>query len=138
MTDVLFRVEKKTAATSMKKPMKKVTGSTRGDVLFAFDRSDINEVAAKELIELSIFLNENKGKRVVLAGHTDSMGSEEYNMKLSQRRAESARTYLHEKMGIDKNRITLSWFGKGDPAASNDTEEGRMKNRRVTIVITDM
>ena len=138
MTDVLFRVEKKTAETSMKKPMKEVTGSTRGDVLFAFDRSDINEAAAKELIELSIFLNENKGKRVVLAGHTDSMGSEEYNMKLSQRRAESARTYLVEKMGIDKNRITLSWFGKDDPAASNDTEEGRMKNRRVTIVITDM
>jgi OOP family OmpA-OmpF porin len=58
-------------------------------------------------------------------------------MKLSQRRAESARTYLSEKMGVDKNRITLSWFGKSDPAASNDSEEGRMKNRRVTIVTAD-
>ena len=135
MTDILFRVEKKAMA---QKPMEKVTGTIQGEVLFAFDSSAINEAAAKELIELSIFLKLNKDKRVVLAGHTDSIGSDEYNMKLSQRRAESARTYLVEKMGVDKSRITLSWFGKSDPAASNDTEEGRMKNRRVTTVITAM
>lgn len=135
MTDILFRVDKKAPAA---KTPEKVTGMSRGDVLFDFDKSDINEIAAKELIELSIYLNENKGKRVVLAGHTDIVGTEAYNMKLSQRRAESARTYLHEKMGIDRNRITLSWFGKSDPAASNDSEEGRKKNRRVSIVITDM
>lgn len=133
MTDVLFRVEQKVVS----KPMPKETGKIQGAVLFAFDSSTINEAAAKELIELSIFLNLNKDKRVVLAGYTDIVGTEDYNMKLSQRRAQSARTYLHEKMGIDKSRITLSWFGKSDPAASNDTEEGRMKNRRVTIVVTD-
>ncbi len=140
MTDVLFRVEKKAMAEQpmAKKPMEKATGIIQGAVLFAFDSSAINEIAAKELIELSIFLNLNKGKRAVLAGHTDSIGSDAYNMKLSQRRAESARTYLVEKMGLDKNRITLSWFGKSDPAASNDTEEGRMKNRRVSIVTADM
>ena len=135
MTDILFRVEQKTKTAV--KPKEKATGKIQGAVLFAFDSSAINEAAAKELIELSIFLNMNKDKRVVLAGHTDSVGTEDYNMKLSQRRAESARTYLHEKMGIDKNRITLSWFGKSEPAASNDSEEGRMKNRRVSIVITD-
>ncbi len=135
MTDVLFRVEKKTKIAV--KPKEKATGKLQGAVLFAFDSSAINEVAAKELIELSIFLNLNKDKRVVLAGHTDSVGTEDYNMQLSQRRAESARTYLHEKMGIDKSRITLSWFGKSDPVASNDSEEGRMKNRRVSIVIAD-
>ncbi len=136
MTDVLFRVEKQTPKMA-EKPKEKATGKIQGAVLFAFDSSAINETAAKELIELSIFLNLNKDKRVVLAGHTDSIGTEEYNMKLSQRRAESARTYLSEKMGVDKNRITLSWFGKSDPAASNDSEEGRMKNRRVTIVTAD-
>ncbi|MGI9535990.1 MAG: OmpA family protein [Desulfocapsaceae bacterium] len=135
MTDVLFRVEKQTKMAE--KPKEKATGKIQGAVLFAFDSSAINETAAKELIELSIFLNLNKDKRVVLAGHTDSVGTEDYNMKLSQRRAESARTYLHEKMGIDKSRITLSWFGKSDPAASNDSEEGRMQNRRVTIVTAD-
>ena len=136
MTDILFRVEYK-AKSAVAAPPEKVVGWTRGDVLFAFDKSNIDEKAAKELIELTIFLNENKGKRVVLAGHTDNLGSEEYNLKLSQRRAESARTYLVEKMGIDASRITLSWFGKSDPAVGNDTEEGRSKNRRVTIVITD-
>ena len=138
MTDVLFRVEHKAAAQSIAaEPVKKATGQIQGAVLFDFDKSTINEAAAKELIELSIFLNLNKDKRVVLAGHTDSVGTEAYNMKLSQRRAESARAYLSEKMGIDKSRITLSWFGKSDPVASNQTEEGRMKNRRVTIITAD-
>ena len=135
MTDILFKVEQATKVAT--KPKEKATGKIQGGVLFAFDSSTIDETAAKELIELSIFLNLNKDKRVVLAGHTDSVGTEEYNMKLSQRRAESARTYLTEKMGIDKSRITLSWFGKGKPVASNETEDGRMKNRRVAIVIAD-
>ena len=139
LTDVLFNVQKADTKVVAKKPMKKeVMGYTMGKVLFDFDKSNIKQESTVALIKLSIFLNEHPQARTVLAGHTDNVGGEKYNIKLSQRRAESARSYLVEKMGINKDRITLSWFGKSEPAASNDSEEGRAENRRVTAIVTGM
>jgi OOP family OmpA-OmpF porin len=114
-----------------------VTGITVEDILFAFDSSEITMVAEEKLGELAEYLKENPGVRVTLAGHTDSVGSEEYNLALSQRRAQSARAVLVEQGDIDPSRISLSWFGFSDPVASNDTEEGRALNRRVDAIITD-
>ncbi len=115
-----------------------VVGTSVNSIHFDFDKADIKPEYYVALNELAIYLQDNPSAHVTLAGHTDSVGSEEYNLKLSQRRAASVRTYLVEKAGIDNKRITLSWFGKSKPANSNDTEAGRAKNRRVESIITGM
>lgn len=119
-------------------PKAKVVGTSVSDVHFDFDKSNIKPEYYVALNELAILLQNNPKAQVTLAGHTDSIGSEEYNFKLAQRRAASVRAYLVEKGGIDNKRITLSSFGKSKPVASNDTEEGRAKNRRVESIITGM
>ncbi len=135
LTDVLFRVERVAEKPVVKK---EVVGYVAGKVLFDFDKSAIKDASKDVLINISIYLKENPDKRVVLAGFTDSTGTDAYNIKLSKRRAESARAYLVDEMGIKPDRITLSWFGESDPVASNDTEAGRAENRRVTAIFTGM
>lgn len=115
-----------------------VVGISVNNVLFDFDKDVVKPENYVALNELAILLQENPKAQVTLAGHTDSLGSEEYNLKLSQRRAASVRAYLVEKAGVDNKRITLSWFGKADPTTSNMTETGRAKNRRVESIITGM
>ena len=138
LTDVLFRVvEMEVAVEKTDSEEKVIQGQTFEHVLFDFDKSAITELGGKALLELSIFMQINPKTRVVLAGYTDSIGTQEDNLGLSKRRAESARTYLAEHGLISPDRITLSWFGKDDPAASNETETGRTKNRRVTAVILE-
>ena len=138
LTDILFKVvEIKVADEKTGSEEKVIQGKTFEHVLFDFDKTDITEQGGKALLELSIFMQVHPSTRVVLAGYTDSIGTREYNLELSKRRAESARTYLAKHGLINPDRITLSWFGKDDPAASNETESGRTKNRRVTAVILE-
>lgn len=108
------------------------------NILFDFDKSDVKSEYFKILAEVSAFMKEHPKARVVLAGYTDNIGTREYNMKLSHRRAASIRNYLVEKEGIDANNITLSGFGFDEPVASNKTKEGRAKNRRVQGIITGL
>ena len=77
-------------------------------------------------------MNENKDKRVNLAGHTDSVGTEAYNQKLSERRVTSVRDYIVKK-GVADSRVSGRGFGESKPIAENKTREGRTKNRRVEI-----
>ena len=67
-------------------------------------------------------------------GYTDSVGSDEYNQRLSERRANSVKDYL-ETLGVSGSRLTAQGFGKTNPVASNDTAEGRAQNRRVELVV---
>lgn len=138
LTDILFMVEEAEIAVIESDNTKVVIGYVMENVLFDFNKSNIPENGTHALLELSIFMQENPQTRVVFAGHTDSIGSDEYNKKLSKRRAESAALYLTEKALISPDRVTLSWFGKEDPVASNDTEQGRAQNRRVVAIITGM
>jgi OOP family OmpA-OmpF porin len=71
----------------------------------------------------------------VIEGHTDNVGSAEYNQKLSQARANSVRQYLIDNFGIKASRLSAIGYGLTKPIASNDTEEGRQKNRRVQVVV---
>tara|TARA_Y100000589_G_scaffold331840_1_gene387387 strand:- start:5900 stop:6283 length:384 start_codon:yes stop_codon:yes gene_type:complete len=80
------------------------------------------------------WLNERKQLSVEIRGHTDNVGSASSNLILSKNRAESVRKYLIEK-GIDPKRITSKGFGETKPIESNDTEEGRQKNRRTELII---
>lgn len=107
---------------------------TLDDVLFEFDRADLKPGAQHDLDTLADFLRANPGRPVMIEGHTDAIGSASYNADLSERRAESVRSYLVRR-GVPPERITARGYGKDYPIASNATESGRLQNRRVEIVV---
>ncbi len=104
------------------------------NIFFDFDKANLKPESYEELDRLVNFLKENKKIEIEISGHTDNQGSEEYNLKLSQLRAESVLSYITSK-GIDKIRLTAKGFGKSKPVASNEHEEGRAQNRRVEFTI---
>jgi outer membrane protein OmpA-like peptidoglycan-associated protein len=101
---------------------------------FAFDSAKLTSEGETILDEAISVMNRNPGINVHIDGHTDSVGSEAYNMQLGQRRADSARDYLVSQ-GISSSRITTRSLGESMPAASNDTASGRAENRRVEIIV---
>ena len=101
-------------------------------VHFDFNKANIRPDARPILDEAARILKERGDIHVVVAGHTDSVGSDAYNMKLSNRRAEAVKRYLVDH-GIAASRITSEGFGKREPVASNATAEGRAQNRRVEL-----
>jgi len=104
------------------------------NVEFDFDKSTIKKGYDKDINDLAKVMKDYPDLNVVIEGHTDNVGTAAYNKKLSQRRAEAVKQYMVEK-GIDANRITAEGFGFDRPIASNDTEEGRQKNRRVEAAV---
>jgi outer membrane protein OmpA-like peptidoglycan-associated protein len=109
---------------------------TLGDLLFATGRSDLKGGAISNLSTLVAFLKRYPDRTVAIEGHTDSVGSENNNFALSQRRAESVRSFLMSQ-GIAANRMSASGKGEGSPVASNDNATGRQMNRRVEVVIAN-
>jgi outer membrane protein OmpA-like peptidoglycan-associated protein len=109
---------------------------TLSDVLFEFDKANLTPGALRSLAPLVAFLRENPDRTISIEGHTDSLGSDSYNLELSQRRAETIRDFLVQN-GISSDRITARGMGKSYPVASNATEAGRQQNRRVEIVIAN-
>jgi len=101
--------------------------------LFDFDSDVIKEENFANLDAIADFLKEYDNIKVTVEGHTDNVGSEEYNKGLSERRAEAVGDYLINK-GIDGSRITTEGFGFAKPVASNDTEEGQAQNRRTEMI----
>lgn len=104
-------------------------------VNFAFDSSNLTSVAQTNLDKLAKVLVDNPDTNINIYGHTDSKGSDSYNLALSQRRADAVKTYLSGK-GIASARMFTKGEGEAMPVASNDTDEGRAKNRRVEFAIT--
>lgn len=104
-------------------------------VTFAFDSSNLTTLAKTNLDKLVQVLVNNPDTNINIYGHTDSKGSDDYNQKLSERRANSVKAYLVSK-GIASSRMFALGEGESMPVASNDTEEGRAKNRRVEFAIT--
>ena len=104
-------------------------------VNFDFDKSDIKPQYHQELADFAAFMKQYPGVSVEIDGHTDAKGSDEYNKKLSQRRANSVREYLVKKLGMDGAKITAIGFGESKPVASNDTDAGRAENRRIEAVL---
>ncbi len=109
---------------------------TLGDVLFETDRAELKGGATNNLDRLAAFLNRYPDSNVIIEGYTDSIGSDDYNFDLSQRRAESVRGYLMSH-GIASSRMSASGKGEGSPVASNDSSTGRQMNRRVEVVIAN-
>lgn len=104
------------------------------DALFDFDKSVVKPDAKGKLDELASKVKGVNLEVVIAIGHTDSIGSDAYNQKLSVRRAEAVKAYLVSK-GIEPNRIYTEGKGEKQPVASNKTKEGRAKNRRVEVEV---
>lgn len=101
-------------------------------VFFDFDKSDIKPQYHQELADFASYMRQQQSFTVVeIAGHTDSVGSDEYNQKLSERRAKAVRDYLVNELGMDANLFSAVGYGESQPIATNDTEEGRAMNRRI-------
>ncbi|MEO0287903.1 MAG: OmpA family protein, partial [candidate division WOR-3 bacterium] len=103
-------------------------------IYFDFDKADIKPESEPTLKEIARFLRENPEIKVYIVGHTDNVGKLDYNMELSRKRAENVVKELVNKYGISKERLKAFGVGPLAPISSNDTEEGRAKNRRVEIV----
>jgi len=104
------------------------------DAFFDFDKAVLKPEGKAKLDDLVAKTKDIALEVIIAVGHTDSVGSDAYNQKLSVRRAEAVKTYLVEK-GIEKNRVYTEGKGKRQPVADNKTAEGRAKNRRVEIEV---
>ncbi|MEM8927448.1 MAG: OmpA family protein [Bacteroidota bacterium] len=111
-----------------------VTFTQDAGVFFDTNKADVKGTSAQTLNKLAGIFKEYPKSNILIEGHTDSAGSEEYNMGLSQKRAESVTQYLTAQ-GIDLSRFTTKWYGETQPRATNDTAEGKAKNRRVELAI---
>lgn len=109
---------------------------TLGDVLFDTGAAKLKPGATSTLDRVASFLKNNNGTKVLVEGHTDSRGSDEYNQQLSDRRAQSVADALTFH-GIDQHRVQAMGRGKTLPVASNDTPAGRQQNRRVELIFSD-
>jgi outer membrane protein OmpA-like peptidoglycan-associated protein len=107
---------------------------TLSGVLFEFDRAALKPGALRGLSPLIAYLKKNPERQIVLEGHTDSVGSDSYNLELSRERARAVRQALAQN-GVEEDRIVARGLGEAYPLASNDNEAGRLQNRRVEIII---
>ena len=105
------------------------------NILFDFDKADIKPQYHNELKKVSDYMNAYPWENATLEGHTCNIGTDAYNKGLSQRRVDSVKKYLVEKLGISADRLTAVGYGSSNPIASNDTREGRQQNRRVQAVM---
>jgi OOP family OmpA-OmpF porin len=114
------------------------SGSVKGmsaTIHFDFDKSAVKPVFKKTIADFAAVLVKNPDAKVVIDGYTDYIGTDKYNIALSNRRANSFKKVLVKKYGIDASRIRIKGFGKTDPIAPNKTSKGRYENRRATAII---
>jgi outer membrane protein OmpA-like peptidoglycan-associated protein len=116
------------------KPTERGLVVTLGDVLFDTDKAELKSGAATNLAKLSSFLKQYPDRSVLIEGHTDSVGNDDYNLGLSQRRADVVKVWLMNQ-GVDSTRLVTSGKGESSPVAGNDNASGRQLNRRVEVII---
>jgi outer membrane protein OmpA-like peptidoglycan-associated protein len=105
------------------------------DVLFDFNKYTLKPDAREKLAKVSGILLAYPNLKLQVEGYTDNIGSDDYNQKLSEQRADAVRDYLVSQSVAD-NSITATGFGKSDPIADNATNSGRAQNRRVQLVVS--
>ncbi len=106
------------------------------DILFDFDKAVLRREAELNLAKVAVILQQYPEMHIYVEGHTDNIGTEEYNQKLSEARAKAVYDFLASQ-GVDAGRMETAGYGFSQPVASNETEEGRQKNRRVDLVIRE-
>lgn len=111
---------------------------TYESVHFGFDLSNLSDEAKAALDYFAERMKaENKNVYIEIQGHTDSVGTDEYNLRLGMARAEAAKTYLYTKHSIPLHRMSIFSYGESKPIAENDTPQNRAINRRITIVVIE-
>ena len=108
------------------------------NVEFDTNKTVVKEKYRDDIKRVADFMKTYPETNAVIEGHTDNVGTAEYNDRLSEARAKSVRQYLIDNFGIDASRITTAGYGFNKPIASNDTKEGRQKNRSVEAVLEAM
>ena len=103
-------------------------------LLFDVNKATLRDSSKAELTKLAQILNKYPDTNILVEGHTDNTGSEEYNLELSRQRAQSVENYL-ASLNVDPTRFTIMGYGESQPVATNDTAEGRQQNRRVDLAI---
>jgi len=119
---------------SVQRNMDMLAVTFKSDVLFAVNSSALKPGAYDELDRVAKVLNQYPQTNIIIGGHTDSTGTEEFNQKLSERRADVVKNAL-AGMGVNPSRMTAIGYGESKPVVDNSTESGRQMNRRVEIVI---
>ena len=128
--------------SAMKSPQIQVDSDSRGtvisvsDILFKTDSAGVTPELAASLTRFARILLASGNYRVIIEGHTDNRGPEDYNRKLSERRAHNVLAFLVGQ-GVARNRMSAVGFGMSHPVAGNDTVDGRKKNRRVDLVVQE-
>lgn len=109
---------------------------TDDKVRFSFDKAELSDAGRTALDEFAAKLKgENKNVYVEIQGHTDGVGSEEYNYDLGEERAEAVRRYLNQQHGLPLHKMSVISYGETAPIADNNNREGRAQNRRVVLVV---
>ncbi len=106
------------------------------DILFDFDKATLKRDVEFNLVKIATILNQFGEMNILIEGHTDAIGSDEYNLGLSKRRAQAVYDFLVSQ-DVDAKRLSWEGYGESRPVADNDTDENRQKNRRVDLVIQD-
>ncbi len=105
---------------------------------FGYDQTRLSEDAEAGLDTFAnVLLGENRGVFIEIQGHTDSIGSDKYNLELGEARAESVKRYLYLQHGIPLNRMSTFSYGESQPVTDNKTKEGRAQNRRVVLLVME-
>jgi len=111
---------------------------TDNDVHFGFNKYDLSDEAKAALDQFASKIKaENKSVYIEIQGHTDNIGSEQYNLKLGYKRAEQVMRYLNMQHGFPLHRMNVISYGEYKPIADNSTKDGRSQNRRVTLVVME-
>ena len=137
VTITLTQIPAPTAAPQPPAPVARavaIKATFAADALFDFDRAELRAEARTKLQELAVRLQRYNVEVVIVVGHTDSVGTDAYNMKLGDRRAQAVKNFLVAQ-GMEHNRIYTESKGEKQPVADNKTKEGRAKNRRVEIEV---
>jgi OOP family OmpA-OmpF porin len=133
LSGALFSI--KTTSYTRLRPVTQVVGFIAEDMLFDFDSTAVRSEYAEKLGILGRFLQRNPNAFVVVGGYADNVGDYEYNLALSEHRAEDVKKHLVDQFSINPYRIVTLWFGEDFPVADNGTAEGRQRNRRVQIAV---
>ena len=136
LSSALFVINKRMVKKSI--DIETVTGAKFDDLLFDFDSVSINPKNADRLKKLGEYMQNNPKSRLALSAFTDNKGSTSYNFDLSRRRVDSVAGYLETNFKIARERMVLNYYGEVTPVASNDTDEGRVQNRRIEGFLFDL
>ena len=128
-------IEKELADAEVERVGEGIKVTLKSGLLFDTGKSVLKPAAQTDLVQLAETLNKYSGTILLIEGHADSQGAEDYNQKLSEARAHAVSSFL-SKNGVDVSRFTIMGYGESQPVADNATVEGRAQNRRVEIAIT--